>query len=87
MSIRPTAISIERPSRAGITTLKAMIATPTTMIVMVWPTPQIAPTSAAPLMVSMARDNGADRYHMIRIAMIRIAGVPHTEHETERDYR
>jgi hypothetical protein len=59
-----------------------MIATPTTMIVMVWPTPQIAPTSAAPLMVSMARDNGADRYHMIRIA-----GVPHTEHETERDYR
>jgi hypothetical protein len=31
---------------------------------------------------SMARDNRADRHHMIRVA-----GVPHTEHESERDYR
>jgi hypothetical protein len=30
---------------------------------------------------SMARDNCADRDHVIRIA-----SVPHTEHESERDY-
>jgi hypothetical protein len=30
----------------------------------------------------MPRDNRADCDHMIRIA-----AVPHTEHETERDYR
>jgi hypothetical protein len=31
---------------------------------------------------SMARDDCADRDHVIRIA-----GVPHTEHEPECDYR
>jgi hypothetical protein len=30
----------------------------------------------------MARDDGADRDHVIRIA-----GVPHTEHEPDPDYR
>ena len=44
----PTANSIDRPSRGGMTTPNTMIAAPTAMTVMVCPTPQAAPISAEP---------------------------------------
>ena len=47
----PTANSIDRPSRGGITTPNRMIAAPTAITVMVCPTPQAAPISAEPVML------------------------------------
>ena len=47
-SITPTANSIARPSRGGMTTPNRMMAPPTTRIVSVCPIPQAAPISAEP---------------------------------------
>ena len=44
----PTANSIDRPNRGGITTPNTIIAAPTAMTVMVCPTPHAAPISAEP---------------------------------------
>ena len=45
--MRPTHSSMVRPRRGGMTTPKRMMAEPTRKIVMVWPTPQSAPITAA----------------------------------------
>ena len=41
-----TAISMERPRRGGMVSLKRMMAAPTMKMVMVWPKPHIMPMTA-----------------------------------------
>ena len=47
ISIRPTANSMARPMRGGMTTLNRMMAAPTQKIVMVWPMPHRSPMTPA----------------------------------------
>ena len=78
MSMRATANSIASPTGGGMTTSKAMIATPTTTTVTEWPSPH-----SAPIRVSVREAAAAveDRGH--RDDVVGVGRVAHAEQEAE----